>query len=328
MTLYELVRESRPTLRDSDRLTPDHPLRPYPPLAPLRASAGLRAGAFAVVLVTTLLLATSVAWAIAGSYTLSPTSFVPLLDELIAAIVAYGVLVFVMEARLRPYELLPRRAPGLLKGGLVGAVCISVAVGLLALVGVYRITGVNPAYDPWTDLLTLGLAAAVAEEIIFRGVLFRLVEEGVGTWGAVAVSALVFGLLHLTNSEATVWGAVAIAVEAGILFAAVYVITRSLWWCIGLHFAWNVMEGPVFGSVVSGAGTQESWFVSTWTGPDWLTGGQFGLEASVVPVILLGALGVALLLVARHAGIIVSPMWVRKRILSPGPAAPAPGPAR
>jgi len=233
------------------------------------------------------------------------------LAELASAVIAYAVLVYYMEARNRAYEIEARRLTGLLKGVVLGAVLLSVCIGVLALAGSYSITRINWDYSPWTDLLVTGVIAGVSEEILFRGALFRLVEEGVGTWGAVVVSALAFGGIHLSNPGATLWGAVAIAVEAGILFAAVYTVTRSLWWCIGLHFAWNVMEGPVFGSIVSGSGAQDSWLIASWTGPDILTGGTFGLEASIVPVILLGLIGISLLVYASRKHLMISPIWVR-----------------
>jgi membrane protease YdiL (CAAX protease family) len=198
---------------------------------------------------------------------------------------------------------------------------VAICVGVLALLGVYRVAEIDPGYFTsqafLSAVLSTGLTAGIAEEILMRGVLFRLVEEGLGTWGAVAVSALIFGGLHLSNPDATVWGALAIAIEAGILFAAVYVITRSLWWCIGLHAAWNLVQGPVFGSIVSGTGARDSWLQAQWSGPDILTGGQFGLEGSIVPVILLGGLGLLLLIYAQRRHIMVAPIWARKAALQP-----------
>jgi len=247
--------------------------------------------------------------------------------ELVGALVAYGVVTMYTEARIPPFELAPRRALGLVKGLVLGLVLAGVCVGILAATGTYTITGVNSSYSPWSDLFVIGVVAGVAEEIMFRGVVFRLLEEGVGTWGAVIVSAVLFGVLHLSNPDGTWWGAASIAVEAGILFAAVYAVTRSLWWCVGLHFAWNVAEGPIFGSAVSGSGHVNSWLVSSWSGPEILTGGSFGLEASIVPVVLLGALGIALLVLAQRKGAMVAPMWTRRRVLTHGQADPRRDPA-
>ena len=311
-TLFRLIGEPVPVVRTSDLLTEDHPLRPPSAQSQVRTSAWIRALAFLGVFFAAILLWTSTIYLMVG---IVPLGDVPL-AELIGVVIAYPVLTFLMESRIWPYEIDYRRLMGLVKGIVLGAVLVSACVAILAAMGSYSVTGFNEGYSPWTDLFVMGVCAGIAEEILYRGVLFRLVEEGLGTWGAVLVSALVFGGIHLVNRDGTVWGAIAIAIEAGILFAAVYVITRSLWWCIGLHFAWNVMEGPVFGSIVSGSGAQSSWLVASWTGPDILTGGIFGLEASIVPVILLGVLGISLLAYASRKHLLVSPIWTRKNKLT------------
>jgi membrane protease YdiL (CAAX protease family) len=128
-------------------------------------------------------------------------------------------------------------------------------------------------------------AAAVAEELMFRAILFTLFERLMGTRWALAVSGLAFGLLHLVNPGATVWGAIAIAVEAGLMLGAVYAATRDIWWAIGLHFGWNLAEGGIFGTTVSGAAHGPDGLLRTvLAGPVALTGGGFGPEASVVAI--------------------------------------------
>jgi membrane protease YdiL (CAAX protease family) len=257
---------------------------------------------------------TSIYQAVNGSFNVSFTASA--VTQLLAAIAAYAVVCFITESRVWPHEIALKRLGGLLKGMLLGVLLVSLSIGVLAILGNYTITGFNSDYSPWMDLLTLGVVAAISEEIMLRGILFRLVEEGLGSWGAVLISALVFGFMHILNPDASLWGAIAISIEAGILFAGLYIITRSLWWCIGMHFAWNMTLGPVFGSIVSGTGAQESWLVSHWSGSDLLTGGIFGLEASIIPVILLGALGIFLLIYAHISGLMTAPIWVRKQTLS------------
>jgi membrane protease YdiL (CAAX protease family) len=236
---------------------------------------------------------------------------ISVIGELFAAVMAYLVVVMFMERRRVPYELAPGRMGGLLRGGAMGSFSLALCVLVLALLGSYRIISVDTSYNPWLDLLTLGLTAGIAEEIIMRGIVLRLLEEWLGSWVAIAISAALFGFMHLGNQDGTLWGATAIAIEAGLLFGAIYIVTRSLWWCIGLHMMWNITQGPVFGSVVSGTGEQQSWLVSRWSGPEILTGGQFGLEASIVPVILLGAVALALLVYAHSRRLIVKPSWRR-----------------
>jgi membrane protease YdiL (CAAX protease family) len=184
-----------------------------------------------------------------------------------------------------------------LKGAGVGAAYLCASVGILAVLGGYRITGVVFAGQALAGGLLLHVLVGVFEETLFRGILFRLLEEGFGSWIALAVTASFFGISHLSSPHATVWSAIAIALEAGILFGAVYMATRSLWIAMGLHTAWNFLQGALFGVAVSGNGTPNSLFTPLIQGNPWLTGGTFGIEASVIPVVL--GLGLASLCIVR-----------------------------
>jgi membrane protease YdiL (CAAX protease family) len=361
VSLYRLIRDPAADLRPADLLPADQPLKPWPPLRRWRFNAGLRALVFwglmlgvvmtagTVVVITAL--ASGVLDGLDGSATQSDLAE-QLVDgvsmnwlmaiELVAAIVAYLVLTAGMEGRGWPMELSWRRIGGALKGMALGIVAISLVVGLLAAAGCYRIEGFNWDYSPWRALFTVGLVAGVAEELMFRGALFRLLEDTFGSLAAIIASSAVFGLIHIGNPDGTLLGGVGIAIEA-LIFPAIYMATRSLWWLMGLHFAWNVAQGPIWGSVVSGTGQVESWVVAEWSGPEWLTGGAFGIEASVVAMAVLGVF--SLWLLARVHGDIgfVRPTWRRRRLLEaaqaesapspwpgpgPAPAAPAPpGPA-
>jgi len=145
---------------------------------------------------------------------------------------------------------------------------------------------------------------------LVRGILFRIMEEALGTWLALILSALLFGLMHIANPNATLWGALAIAIEAGIMLAAAFVFTRRLWLAIGIHFAWNFVQGGIFGVAVSGNGVQ-GLLQSTLSGPPLLSGGAFGAEASIFAVIVCLAAGVYLTRAAWKKGNLIQPFWVR-----------------
>ncbi|WP_235834297.1 CPBP family intramembrane glutamic endopeptidase [Actinomadura logoneensis] len=202
------------------------------------------------------------------------------------ALAAYAGLVRYLEGRT-PQELaLAEARQGLGRGVTLGLGLFTVTIALVAMVGGYHVHG-------WGSfggaLTTLGVmtGVAVTEELAFRGALFRVLEEKTGTWGALAVSALAFGGLHLVNKDATIWGALAIAVEAGLMFGAVYAATRSLWLPIGLHLAWNVAEQGIFGTSVSGSGTGAGGLLdASVSGPQALTGGDFGPEASIFAILV------------------------------------------
>ncbi|NUR23204.1 CPBP family intramembrane glutamic endopeptidase [Frateuria sp.] len=225
-------------------------------------------------------------------------------------LLAYLLLVKLIERRpvreLSLRRLVPQGALGLLAGVLL----FSAVVGVLWLLGSYHVVGTNPGAHWLAALMTVGLGAGIGEEIMFRGVLYRVVEEGLGSWIALAVSALFFGAVHLNNPGATLWAGLAIAIEAGILFGLIYHLTRSLWVCMGLHAAWNFVQGTVYGIPVSGT-RADGWLVSTRSGPDWLSGGVFGAEASVVALALCSLVSLVLLAVALRRGSLVPPAWRR-----------------
>ncbi|WP_244924953.1 CPBP family intramembrane glutamic endopeptidase [Actinomyces bowdenii] len=199
----------------------------------------------------------------------------------------------------------------------IGAALISAVVAVLALAGAYRIHSVG-----WDEGIVLGLAsgisAGVAEEILSRGLLLRLLEDWLGTWWALGMTAALFGAGHLGNAEATVLGAVAIALEAGILLGACYLLTRRLWLAIGVHLAWNSVQGGIFGSDISGTGSGRGLIEAGFPGPDLLTGGPMGLEGSLVAVLLCTAVGVAMMVEVRRRGLIVAPLWRRRHRAAEG----------
>lgn len=225
-------------------------------------------------------------------------------------LLAYWLLVRVIERRPLS-ELAWRKSPQLL-WGIGGALLLFVVLTLLlSLAGVYSVSGIGDA-PLWMLLLLTAVVPGITEEIISRGILFRLTEEGLGTWVALVVSALFFGFAHAGNPGATAWSSIAISIEAGLLFGLLYHVTRSLWWCIGLHAGWNFVQGAVFGIPVSGI-TVDGLLESQLQGPDWLDGGGFGAEASVITVLTCSIIS---LFLARHMlrrGSVVAPFWKRER---------------
>ncbi len=195
-------------------------------------------------------------------------------------------------------------------GLLIGAGLYATCELLLMALGVYRITGLNPV-SYLVPAIAMALSSSVFEELLFRGVLFRSVEVWFGSWSALAVSSLVFGLSHLANPQATFEGALFIAVEAGILLAAAFMLTRRLWLSIGFHFAWNYTQSAIFSGVVSGNEAAPGLIRSTMKGPDYLTGGQFGVESSVLALVLCTTTGIVMLVMATRRGRIVPPVWKR-----------------
>ncbi len=217
------------------------------------------------------------------------------------ACAAYYVLVRFVE-RKRMTELSLSGAVGETAQGIaIGALLFVAIIGMLALTGSYRAAGTNDVSLLLRPFL-LAISSAVFEEILFRGVLFRLIERGLGSWIALVISAVIFGALHLTNPNATLIGALAIMLQAGIALGAAFMLTRRLWLVMGIHFAWNFTQSGIFGSAVSGNPAAPGLLRSALTGPDWLAGGLFGVEASVLTVVVGAALGITFLWHASRKG--------------------------
>jgi membrane protease YdiL (CAAX protease family) len=139
-------------------------------------------------------------------------------------------------------------------------------------------------------LLLILIGGAIQEELIFRALLFRRLERSFGSWIALGISAFLFGMIHLFNPNGTLVGALAIAIAGGVLITSVYILTRSLWWAIGVHLGWNYFEGPIFGTQVSGH-SLPGIFSSTLSGSTAWSGGSFGPEAGLACIILVSAFG-------------------------------------
>jgi len=230
---------------------------------------------------------------------------------LLAAVVlgSYRAYVRVVEKRVVT-ELSGRHGVRELGFGLgLGAALFCTTIGILAALGVYQITG-NNGWQIMLAVLPSSILGGVLEEVLIRGVVFRILEQWLGSWTALAISAVIFGALHLLNPGATLLNAAAIAIEAGVLLAAAYMLTRRLWLCIGTHIAWNFTQGGIFSVAVSG-GASKGLLQSRMIGPDWLTGGAFGAEASVVALAVCLAAGIALTIGAAKKGHVVPGFWAR-----------------
>jgi len=226
----------------------------------------------------------------------------PLSLALVAVLSGAGLGLYAIGVRLAegrwPSELgLRQAAPELLIGLVVGAAMLSAVVAALLALGLYDISG--PRASSPLAMINVGVASGVFEELIFRAIVLRLLMRAFGIWPALALSAALFGALHLSNPNATPVAAVAIAVEAGLMLAAFYLLTGRLWVSIGVHAAWNFTQGWIWGARVSGIPVQESLYLSAPKpgAPDWLSGGAFGPEASA-PAMVIGT-AVAVLVLHR-----------------------------
>lgn len=222
-------------------------------------------------------------------------------------LLAYGLYVRILEQRqvteLSAAGALPEFGAGLL----TGAALVACVAALVAALGSYRIIGMNGWAMSILAPLAMMTFVGVLEEIISRGIVFRITEKSLGSWAALAISSLLFGLAHMPGEGAGAL-AIAITVVAGVMFAAAYMLTRRLWLTIGIHIAWNYTLGSIFSVAVSGR-EAKGLFVGQLSGSALLTGGAYGFEASVVTLIVLGLVALILLRAASTQGRLLAPAW-------------------
>ena len=214
-----------------------------------------------------------------------------------AAIAGYAWLSRKVEGRAEVTEL-PRagRWSTLVKGFALGFAAFTVTITLIGIFG-----GWDVGWDSFGALVGgFGAMASVAvnEELLFRGVVFRILSERFNLVAAFTVSCLIFGFAHAVNANASLLGLLSIAIQGGSLMASAYLASRTLWLPIGIHMAWDIAEGNFFG--VQNSGTEQTGLLHTvLTGPEWLTGGSFGPEASPITWLVCMTVSAALLLRAR-----------------------------
>jgi membrane protease YdiL (CAAX protease family) len=231
---------------------------------------------------------------------------------IVAADLGYRAFVHAIEKR-RTHELSLQGSAKELGAGMgIGAGLITLTAAVLWAAGCYRITGMNDGLSV-VQPMAAAAQSGYLEEILLRGILFRIAEEALGSWAALVISSVVFGLAHLGNPGAGWFSAAAIAMEAGVLLAAAYMATRRLWLPIGIHFAWNFVQGGILGTAVSGHASQ-GLLRGDLSGPELLCGSRFGMESSVVAVVICFTAGMLLLRRASQLQHILPHAWKRERM--------------
>jgi membrane protease YdiL (CAAX protease family) len=251
---------------------------------------------------------------VAGPYLVPATVL-----EIVLSVIGYKLVIRHLGERPRDDLRLDRAAPDTAHGLAAGAAIFSLIVGVAAALGVYHITGGGSWASFLAILFSMGIGPGFREELLFRGVLFRFTEELGGSWLALLLTSALFGLAHIQNNDATWFSSFAIAVEAGLLLGSVYMLTQNLWMAMGLHAAWNFTQGFIWDVPVSGFDVH-GLVTARLDGPAYLSGGGFGLEASLIALVCATALGLFYLKLAIDRGHLVPPMWSKKArtVTNPG----------
>ena len=217
----------------------------------------------------------------------------------VVLLLLYNLLIRYVEAN-DACKIAPRKDISSIGNGLfIGFSYFIIVTVTMSLCGYYHIKSIQFDWEKQLFSFTLFFLVDVSEEIFFRGILFRMINRRWNIWAALVISALIFGGLHIFNDNATLWSSIAIAIEAGSLLGAAYAYSKNIWLPIGIHWIWNYTQGNILGFPVSGEDNVTSIITPEISGPQWLTGGSFGAEASVISAVI---------------GLLISLWFIRKTI--------------
>jgi membrane protease YdiL (CAAX protease family) len=197
----------------------------------------------------------------------------------------------------------------LIIGMMIGVLLQSLTMLVIVLNGGVEIVSVNPISNVIIPF-TIAFTVAVFEEILIRGIIFRIIEEKLGSYISLLISAIIFGALHLLNPNSTLVSGLCVGIEAGLLLGAAYIYTRNLWFPIAIHFAWNFMQSGIFGAITSGNEKTSSLLTTKFTGNSFITGGEFGPEGTIQALIFCVLASIVLLQLSKHR--IIKPYWKKK----------------
>jgi len=173
----------------------------------------------------------------------------------------------------------------LMRGAIYAIGILGLSFGILYLVGAIQIEAVQFEPIGLLGYLLMFLLAALVEELTVRGYMIPLIAKDFHFMAAILLSSLVFAVLHMANAHFT-WLSFANIFLGGYLLGLIFYKKQELYTPLGLHWIWNYFQGNVLGFGVSGFQVESILSISQ-NGPDWLTGGEFGLEGSVVTTTIL-----------------------------------------
>ena len=226
----------------------------------------------------------------------------------IVAVFAYIILYHFYEKRKITELSTNKIGWNITVGILLGVILQSLTILVIYLKGGYSVVSINPV-SFLIPPLTIAFTSAIIEELLFRGIIFRITEEKLGSYVALAISAIIFGALHLGNPNSSLITGIGLAIQAGLLLGAAYIYTRNLWFPIAIHFAWNFSQSAIFGANVSGIQLSRTLITSEINGAAWLTGGSFGPEGSIQATIFALTATIILLILSQKKGRILKPYW-------------------
>jgi len=208
-------------------------------------------------------------------------------------------LVFKTLEKRKLYELaLDTFGKDLSIGILTGFGLISLCMLILYVLGYYEVSGINSLSSILLPL-TLLISAALLEEVVFRGVIYRILEERFGT-NIALFQALIFGLVHYANVNATI-SSVWFVIMLGIVLSLMYTYTEKLWLPFFFHLSWNFAQ-TVYGTTLSGDTNFNALLIGKFNGPTFFVGSEFGIEDSFFSFLFITLLAIYLYWLCNKKG--------------------------
>lgn len=229
---------------------------------------------------------------------------------IVALFFIYRIYTETVENRKAQEFSLNKWLPELGAGALVAFSAISVYLLINWALGYYKIAEFN-SFGNVVFMFFDQLKVGFIEELLFRLIIFKLTEELFGSWTALVIQGVIFGLAHAGNPNATIFTTLALIGAFTFFFGAGYMITRRIWFIFGFHWSWNFFQSGIWGMHNSGK-TQPSLITPHIDGPVWITGGEWGAELSLISILILFIVGLYFVKLALEKNQFINPLWRRK----------------
>lgn len=229
----------------------------------------------------------------------------------LAVYFAYIFFVLIFEKRkAKEISITPSTFKEFAYGGLLGLFMISIVMTLMWIIGNFTINAVYN-YTPLFQSLLFHSFFAFLQDIVYFAIIFRIIEKSLGSWIAIIIASIVFGFKHLLFPGYTLWSVIAQTIEAGILFSALFILSRRIWLIFGFHLVWNYVEyGLILGFDSEGL---TPLFSTEFSGSNLITGMPVGPEASLFTFCISTAIGIYLLTKAYKKDNFILPYWIRAK---------------
>jgi len=191
-------------------------------------------------------------------------------------------------------------------GILLGTALQCLTMGVIYIFGDMELISTN-SFSTILTPFSIAFSVAIFEEILLRGIIFRITEERFGSHISLLISAIIFGGVHLLNPGSTIISSVCIGL-VGFIFGALFIYSRNLWLPIAVHFSWNFVQSGIFGAVTSGNDKTSSLFNFNITGSELITGGAFGPEGTIQATLLWLVVAIVLMILITKQNKLIKPL--------------------